>query len=334
VRSLIKPSNSFRESNTFITLIDVTKFYRYGIFGTPFPAVNKVTLSFTETPIIFTLAGESGCGKSTLAKIIAGIVKPDRGTVLYRGKNLWKLNKQERTMFRKEVQIILQDPYETFNPFENVNNYLERTAVRLGEVPKEMSKEYIAKTLNFIGLNYDDVANKKPHEFSGGQLQRISIARALLASPKFLIADEPVSMIDASLRVEILNLFKRIKEEKKVTILYITHDLATAYYITDKIAIMYRGSIVEEGNIETIVHKPYHPYTQLLISSLPDYRKGRRWLYEEVKITSIEVREFLAPGCRFHPRCPYAKDICRKEEPPRIEIEPEHFVRCWLYVKK
>ncbi|RLG74456.1 MAG: ABC transporter ATP-binding protein [Thermoprotei archaeon] len=314
--------------------MNVTKFYRYGILGIPFPAVDNVTLAFTETPTIFTLAGESGCGKSTLAKIIAGIVRPDRGAVLYRGKNLWKLNKQERLRFRKEVQIILQDPYETFNPFEKVDNYLERTAVRIGGVPKDKSEEYIAKILNFVGLDYHDVVNKKPHEFSGGQLQRVSIARALLANPKFLIADEPVSMIDASLRVEILNLFKRIKEERKVSILYITHDLATAYYITDKLAIMYRGSIVEEGDVETIVNKPHHPYTQLLISSLPDYRKGREWLYEEVKITSIEVKEFLFAGCKFHDRCPYAMDICKSRIPPRVEVEPGHFVLCWLHAKK
>ncbi len=180
-----------------------------------------------------------------------------------------------------------------------------------------------------MGLTYEDLAGKYPSEFSGGQLQRISIARALLTDPKLIIADEPVSMVDASLRMSIVNLFKRLRDELGVSVLYITHDLATAYYVCDRIAIMFRGDIVEMGTVEQVLMAPKHPYTQLLRASIPEADTARRW-QGEIKLSDTETDDYLRQGCRFAGRCPHVMDICRATPPPDVTVEGAH-VSCHLY---
>jgi peptide/nickel transport system ATP-binding protein len=325
--------NTLKEkSGNILELKEVSKFYGYGLLSRArFTAVDSVTLSLGNEPQIFTLAGESGSGKTTLAKIALGIIRPSKGEVLFKGKSLWKLNNVERKDFIRNVQPVFQDPYDTFNPFEKIENYIFNTAKYVKGLEGGRSVlDLVESKLSITGLNYSDIKNKKPRELSGGQLQRLAIARALIAEPKVIIADEPVSMIDVSLRIGILNIFKKIKYENKVSILYITHDLATAYYIADSAAIMFRGSIVEQGDIESIIKDPLHPYTRELIDSIPDPERGV-WLTTDAKRQVVELREFSARGCKYAYACPYVTNVCKSRAPPLMETRSGHYVSCWLY---
>jgi peptide/nickel transport system ATP-binding protein len=203
---------------------------------------------------------------------------------------------------------------------------LRETAVRVANLNKTESVDAMTESLRFVGLEYRDVRGKYPNQFSGGELQRVSIARALIPDPKIIIADEPVSMIDASLRMNIINLFLSLKEEFQRSFLYITHDLATAYYISDYIAVMYRGSIVEFGDARTILADPKHPYTQLLLDSIPDI--GRKWQREKIALSDIESKEYQFTGCRFCNRCPIAEDKCFTERPAAINQADGRDVYC------
>jgi peptide/nickel transport system ATP-binding protein len=279
---------------------------------------------------IFALAGESGCGKTTTAKIILGFETPTSGTIAHSGKQEAITGKAWIT---GGVQAIFQDPFATFNPlrvvdryfFENVRNFKLARG-------KAAATELIDQKLKLIGMSYEEFAGKYPSEFSGGQLQRISIARALLTDPKLLIADEPVSMVDASLRMSIVNLFKKLRDEIGVSVLYITHDLATAYYISDRIAIMFRGNIVEMGSVEQVLMAPRHPYTQLLRESIPEADPARRWS-STVTLTELEQEEYLRKGCKFAGRCPKVMDICKTVVPDDILLE-DTLVKCHLYSGK
>ncbi|MEM1580931.1 MAG: ABC transporter ATP-binding protein [Candidatus Bathyarchaeia archaeon] len=311
---------------------NVEKFFGYGFLGrTKFPAVDNVSLALENRPKILTIAGESGCGKTTLARILLGFIKPDRGAILYKGKNIHKLGRKEKKIFRKEVQAIFQDPYETFNPLRKVDAYMVGTAKNMLGVNSKEAIARMEKVLGTVGLSIAEIAGKKPNEFSGGQLQRISIARALVAEPNLIVADEPVSMIDVSLRMNILNMFRSLREEG-VSFIYITHDLATAYYISDEINIMYRGMIVERGPASEVLLKQYHPYTKALVKSLPEPGKRDKWLKEEVNPPGAEIKEFLAPGCKYADICPESAEKCRKERPPLIKVGNVE-VACWIYEK-
>ena len=228
------------------------------------------------------------------------------------------------------VQAIFQDPFNTFNPLRVVDRYFFETIenYKLATSKKEAIK-LIDSKLQAVGLAYNDFAGKYPSEFSGGQLQRISIARSLLTDPKLLIADEPVSMVDASLRMSIVNLFKDLKEQFGMSVLYITHDLATAYYVSDRIAVMFRGNIVEMGTVEEVLMNPRHPYTQLLRDSIPQADPKLRW-QGTVNLNETEKDEFLKTGCRFAGRCPKVMDVCRQAMPTDIPIGDVK-VRCYLY---
>mgnify|MGYP000613174894 CR=1 FL=1 len=309
---------------------NIAKFFGYGFLGrTKFPAVDNVSLTMEDFPKILTIAGESGCGKTTLARVLLGFIKPDRGIVLYKGRNVHKLKRKEKKFFRKEVQAIFQDPYETFNPLRRVDAYLFGTAKYMFGANSKEASTRVEEVLEFVGLSIKEVMGKKPKEFSGGQLQRISIARALLAEPRLIIADEPVSMIDVSLRMNILNMFKDLRE-RGVSFIYITHDLATAYYISDEIAIMYRGMIVEVGPASEVLLNQYHPYTKALVRSLPEPGKKDEWLKEKVNPPGIEIKEFLVPGCKYADICPNSSDKCRKERPPLFKVGNVK-VACWIY---
>jgi peptide/nickel transport system ATP-binding protein len=289
-------------------------------------AVDDITFDIKSAEI-FTLAGESGCGKTTTAKMVLGFEDPTSGTILHKGK---VQQPKEKVWFTEGVQAIFQDPFGTFNPlrivdryfFETVGNY--KLANSRGEAVKLIDKKKKA-----VALSYDEFAGKYPNEFSGGQLQRISIARALLTNPTLLIADEPVSMVDASLRMSIVNLFKKLKEQFGMSVLYITHDLATAYYVSDRIAIMFRGNIVEMGTVEQVLMNPRHPYTQLLRDSIPQADPKLRW-QGTVNLNETEQEEYLKQGCRFAGRCPKVMDVCKHVVPADIQVE-DVLVKCHLY---
>ncbi|NLM96884.1 MAG: ABC transporter ATP-binding protein [Halanaerobiaceae bacterium] len=285
-------------------------------------------ISFKINPAeIFTLAGESGCGKTTVARMILGFEEPTAGRIIYSKESS---DNKEPVWFTQGIQAIFQNPFETFNPLRKVEHYLFETVYnyKLAE-SQEKAREIINSKLESVGLSYEEVAGKYPSEFSGGQLQRISIARALLTDPGLLIADEPVSMVDASIRMSIVNLFKKLKEELQMSILYITHDLATAYYMSGQIAIMFRGHIMEMGPVEKVLMEPAHPYTKLLRESIPEADPAKKWT-DRISISDLESDEYLRKGCKFAGRCPEAQDKCKEHTPEAAYID-DVFVKCHLY---
>ena len=295
--------------------------------------MDHVNLAFSrKSPQIVTLAGESGSGKTTLARIILRIIEPTEGSIYYDGKDIFKIGRKDLRIFRKSVQPIFQNPYESVCPFEKVENYLISTALNYGLArSKSDAIGIIDEALITVGLSFNYIRGKYPHEFSGGELQRTMIARALVSKPRVLIADEPVSMLDASIRMNVLNLFLDLKDKFGVSILYITHDLATAYYISDKIAIMYRGSIVEYGDATKVLEDPLHPYTKILLDSLPIPDPEKRW-EKEIVLSGLEAKEFEAAGCKFAFRCPHAEKSCFETRPPDVEFDGR-IVKCKLFAK-
>src|SRR6266540_4109722 len=229
----------------------------------------------SEPPSITAVVGESGSGKTTLARLLLGLVAPTEGAVLYEGKDLQTLTGGERRAFRRDVQVIFQDPYEVYNPFYRVDHVLETPISKFGLADsRQQGRKLMEETLRAVGLRPEETLGRFPHQLSGGQRQRIMVARALLIRPRLIVADEPVSMVDASLRATILGSLRQLKDEHGISILYITHDLATAYQVSDAILVMYRAQIVEAGAIEPIVKAPQHPYTRLLISAIPRAERG------------------------------------------------------------
>ena len=321
-------------NENLLEINNVSKIFGYGFIGrVKFRAVDKVSLTMKNEPSILTIAGESGCGKSTLARMILGLLEPNEGSIKYKGKDIRRLKGKDLIWFRKEVQAIFQDPYDTFNPMKKVETYLYETAKNLlGLKNRSNAFKRIDEALSFVGLSLGEIRNRLPKDLSGGQLQRISIARAFLSNPKLIVADEPVSMVDASMRMNIINIFLSLKKEMGISFIYITHDLATAYYISDKIAIMYRGMIVEEGPADKVLLKQYHPYTQALVSSLPELGKKKDWLSESENKATLEIKEFLAQGCKYAAVCPYKTEKCDKERPVAFMIDGVR-VYCWLYEK-
>jgi peptide/nickel transport system ATP-binding protein len=287
-------------------------------------------ISFDIKPAeIFTLAGESGCGKSTTARMILGFEGPTSGAIIHKDKHD-KKEKTEKVWFTEGIQAIFQDPFGTFNPLRTVDRYFFET-VRQYRLAKDRAGaiHLIDQKLRAVGLSFEELSGRYPSEFSGGQLQRISIARALLTDPILMIADEPVSMVDASLRMSIVNLFKKLRDDFGVSVLYITHDLATAYYVSDRIAVMFRGSIVELGPVEQVLMDPKHPYTQLLRDSIPDVDPQHRW-DTPVSLASTDQEEYLRKGCKFAGRCPLVMDICREVVPEDMPVDGV-LVKCHLY---
>ena len=298
------------------------------ISRTRITAVDNVSF-YVKPAEVFALAGESGCGKTTVARMVLGFEEPTSGAIVHKGKRDAK-SKNEKVWFTEGIQAIFQDPFATFNPLRTVDRYFFET-VRNYKLAgnKDAAVEVIDQVLKAVGLSYEEMSGKYPSEFSGGQLQRVSIARALLTNPTLLIADEPVSMVDASLRMSIVNLFNTLKEEFGMSVLYITHDLATAYYVSDRIAVMFRGNIVEMGTVERVLMEPKHPYTRLLIESIPEADPNRRW-DTRITLTELEHEEYLREGCKFAGRCPEVMEKCRSVMPADILVD-DVLVKCHLY---
>ena len=323
-----------KNTEHLLELTHLTKTFTIGSWFTKtrLTAVNDAHLAMTsEKASILTLAGESGSGKTTLARMMLGLIQPTSGGILYKGRDVTQVHQQsERLWFRKEVQPIFQNPFETFNPLRRIERYLYETALnyKVAGSAKE-AEPIIEKALRSVGMSLDQVRKRYPNELSGGQLQRTSVARALITQPSLLIADEPVSMVDASLRMSIVNLFKELCQNLNVSVVYVTHDLATAYYIGDRIAIMLRGVIVEMGSVEKVLMKPLHPYTQLLKKSVPEPDPEQQW-NEEIKLSTFETEEFARTGCKFAGRCPHVMPIC-KTTPPEDTLVENSTVKCFLY---
>jgi len=293
-------------------------------------AVDGVTFDIHEKEI-FCLAGESGCGKTTTGRTILRLIEPTSGKIFFKGEDVLSYDEEGLKCFRRRAQIIFQDPYESLNPMMTIYNIVEEP-LRVHKIgSKDERYEAVMKVLEDVELKPPEAfIHRHPHELSGGQRQRVAIARALILNPAFIVADEPVSMLDMSIRAEILNLMLRLRDEHNLTYLFITHDLAVAKYICDRIAIMYLGKIVELGRAEEVIDNPYHPYTQALIAAVPTPNPKE-------KIGDIPIRgEVPSPinipkGCRFYPRCIHAKPACKEREPELIEVEPGHYVACLLY---
>lgn len=304
-----------------------------GFFKSRLVAVNKANLKIGSSGTeIFTVAGESGSGKSTLARLILGLLEPTEGTISFQGRDVTRIKaRKDRLWFMKEVQPIFQNPFETFSPLNKVDDYFVETAINFHLVnSRHQALSFLERNLDLVGLSLRDIRGRYPHELSGGELQRLSIARAIMTRPTLLVADEPVSMIDASLRMSVVNLFKDLKEKANINVIYITHDLATAYYISDRIAIMLRGTIVELGPVEKVLGNPLHPYTRILKDSVPKPDPANK--LATMKLSGLESREYARAGCKFAGRCPFVMKICESIE-PEGQIEDGRVTRCHLYAQ-
>jgi peptide/nickel transport system ATP-binding protein len=304
---------------------------RQGFSTKSFFAVDGATLSLeANKPEILTIAGESGSGKTTLARMILGMEQVTSGVLRYKDRDVAKLTMREkRAWFFREVQPVFQDPFATFSPLKRLDHYLYETVFNYRMANRAGADAYINDILNQVGLTLAEIKGRYPNELSGGQAQRVSVARALITQPSLIIADEPVSMLDASLRMSIVNMLRQLKEDKRVNILYITHDLATAYYAADRIAVMLRGWIVEKGPVEKVLGEPLHPYTQNLKQSIPDADPDKAW-DKKVDLSVLDNEEFNQHSCKFAGRCPAVMEICRKKVPPDV-VHQGRMVKCFLY---
>jgi peptide/nickel transport system ATP-binding protein len=318
---------------TLVEARRVSKFFGGGLFDrTSTRALEDFSLAFdTDRPSITAVVGESGSGKTTLGRVLLGLTAPTRGQVLYQGHDLRTMSRADWRAFRRDVQVIFQDPYEVYNPFYRVDHVLTTPVSKFHlAASRAGARTLIEDVLRTVGLRPEETLGRFPHQLSGGQRQRVMVARALLMKPRLILADEPVSMVDASLRATILASLRRMNAELGISIVYITHDLATAYQISDNIVVLYRGSVAEAGDVQLVVKQPRHPYTQLLLSSIPLASAERTWI-EESATAPVAVQDGGGAGCKFAARCPSVVARCLEAAPPLFQSDRHRAVACYLH---
>jgi peptide/nickel transport system ATP-binding protein len=314
---------------------NATKLYQRG--GQDVAALQDFNLTIPKAPAsIVTIAGESGSGKTTLANLVLGFTRLSSGSITFDGQDVSHMDARQRKDYQRQVQAVFQDPFGVYNPFYRIRHVFDLVIHNFKLASsKQQARDMIEEGLNVVGLYGEDVLNKYPHQLSGGQRQRIMMARAYMVKPKFIVADEPVSMVDASLRASILDVMMRLKDEG-ISFLYITHDLSTAYQIGDRIILLYQGTVSETGNAVDVISGPKHPYVQLLIDSVPQPDPNIRWEGEIVLPAEEEMRTSNSAGCRFYPRCPQRMERCLTSQPPLYTVASktgslDHQASCYLY---
>ena len=317
-----------------LELRNVTKVFGGGLFNRSniTVAVDDVSFAITsDRPTITAVAGESGSGKTTLSRLLLGVIKPTMGNVIYEDQDVSMLSGSARRNFRREVQPIFQDPFEVYNPFYKADHLLHVAIEKFGLASSRDERvELIREALETVGLRPDEMLGRYPHQLSGGQRQRMMVARALLLKPRIILADEPVSMVDASLRATILESIRTLNRDLGISVVYVTHDLTTAYQICNDILVMYKGSVVEHGSVEQVIRDPKHPYTQLLVESIPQMRTDQAWEEGAEEMMSIDDSTGTT-GCKFADRCPQAMDKCQTEHPPGFVTDAGRVAACYLY---
>jgi len=315
---------------------NATKIYGGGFLqgGKKVIALQDFDLTIPDKPAkIVAIAGESGSGKSTLAGLVLGFIPLTSGQILFRGANVGKMNRTQTLDYRRQVQAIFQDPYAVYNPYYQVGHIFDMVIKNFSLAGnKQDARNLIEEALNVVGLQGEEVLHKHPHQLSGGQRQRMMVARAYLLKPDLIVADEPVSMVDASLRAMILDIMQNLRDERGLSFLYITHDLSTAYQICDEIYLLYQGSIVEKGDTVKVIDNPRHPYVQQLIESIPVPDPDQKWDSLISLPDDEQSRAHADSGCRFYSRCPERMDQCLVKQPPFYHVNSvDHQAACYLY---
>lgn len=317
------------KKNVLIEVKDLSKHFNVGR-NLVLKAVDDVTFNIYKGET-FGVVGESGCGKTTCGRTVLGMYDATKGQVLYEGKDIHLMDKKERFDFKKKAQYIFQDPYASLDPRMTIGSIIAEGMDIHFKMTDEERQNKIDRLLNIVGLNKEHGA-RFPHELSGGQRQRVGIARCLAVEPEFIVCDEPISALDVSIQAQIVNLLNKLQNEMGLTYMFISHDLSMVKHISDRIAVMYLGSVAELAQADMIYEDSLHPYTQALISAIPvpDPHVGRQ--NKRIKIEGeVPSPINVPPGCKFAGRCPKCMDICRKETPRLREVKPEHFVACHLY---
>jgi len=291
-------------------------------------AVDDVSLSIKEGETVG-LVGESGCGKTTFGRAILRLEEPTSGDVFFEGQNILKADKKQMQALRENMQIIFQDPYSSLNPRKTVSHIIGEPLLVHGMKSRKQRQQRVLELLRVVGLRKEHM-RRYPHQFSGGQRQRIGVARALALNPKLIVCDEAVSALDVSIQAQVINLLKDLQDEFGLTYLFISHDLSVVEHVSDRVAVMYLGKIVEIASSKMLYKNPLHPYTQALLSAVPipdpSLQRANRIILKGDVPSPIDP----PPGCSFHPRCLYARDTCRQSEPPLKEINQDHFAACFF----
>jgi len=323
--------------NSLLEVIDLTKVFSTGrglVGRGEIRALDKISFTLAGgEPTLVTLVGESGSGKTTIARLVLGLTEPTSGEIRYRSKNIQEMSREEQLVYWKEVQAVFQDPYGIYNTFYKIDRVLEVPIKKFRLASsKAQAQQLIEEALDAVDLRPADTLGRYPHQLSGGERQRIMLARLYLLRPKLIIADEPVSMIDVSLRASFLNILLDFEREYGMSCIFITHNLATGYYLGGRIIILCQGRIVETGDMDAVVHNPKHPYAQLLIASVPAPDPKDRWQQKlGLQVSELRRSGSLAEGCIYRDRCPLVFDKCGQAPPPMFTIKENHKVSCYLY---